>query len=424
MNKTKQFIKDKFLAIFITLLLVEQFSLIVHVPIPFVHQGLNTLFLVILLVFFVYYLLVLLRRREVSKLLLIILPIFFIPIFSGIQANTTFGQPFILGFLAERLKYYVIAALFIVHALENGWITIDFLQKILLRLSVGYFIIAAIIYLFVDPHWFIHTNFVAISPHKGVKFNINQFFILFLFFYALCQILYKNKMIYLLLMAGIILYLIVFIKGRSLMFSVFLATIIFSFRKLNLRFFLSFLSLSIIGVALLVAILFIVAPGIVEMNLQLFTSALNVFLGGEVTDGSAASRITQSQTAWIGVREHFLLGNGTVSSRWEGDRGEGYEHFYPSDIGWLGVLYLYGIIGFIVLMLPFFLGFIYRNKCKVHDNSVLYYTLQVTFLYVFIHQMFAGFAVKKYGTIIFIFALLYYYRYAFSVDKNSIKNAL
>ena len=170
-----------------------------------------------------------------------------------------------------------------------------------------------------------------------------------------------------------------------------------------------FLGIAVGGIVVLLGS-WLVVPEIFKTNVLLFASAFNAIFGGEVVDGSAASRITQVQIAIDGINQHPLMGNGFLSSRWQEGFAGKFGHFYPSDIGWFGVFFLYGGLGWLILMSPFFLAFSFR-KALLGNNDIFLVTCQAMTLYFFIHNISAAFVVKKYGMIMFLFGIIYYYRY-------------
>ena len=266
------------------------------------------------------------------------------------------------------------------------------------------------LYIFMNPEVFEGTNFVIKSVYRGYRYGFNQAFVVLLFLYALFQALSTRNRRWLFLLVAILFYLFVFHKGRSLLLATIGAAAIFLLRNYSSGAVLKyFVGIAVAAVLVLAASWFIL-PDVTQTNVLLFASAFNAVLGGEVVDGSAASRITQVQIAVQGIEAHPLLGNGFLSSQWNEGFGGVYGHFFPSDIGWFGIFFLYGSVGWLILMSPFLLAFSWRRKL-LHNNDIFLVTVQAMTLYFFIHNMSAAFVVKKFGMIVFLFGILYYYRY-------------
>ena len=390
--------------------IIVEFDFLAKVPIPSIHEWSHTAFVAINLVFLGYYVLYMIRSKQVSRMFLFILPIVALPFITAWQAYENFGQPFIYGVLAERGKFFAISGLMLVHFLERGWWTIELVKKTVVTGAFLFFAFMLSLYLFVNPELFEGTNFVINSVYRGYRYGMNQAFVVFLFLYALFKALDTRNNRWLFLLVSILFYLFVFHKGRSLLLATVGAAAIFLFRNYSSGAIIKyFLGIAVGGIVVLLGS-WLVVPEIFKTNVLLFASAFNAIFGGEVVDGSAASRITQVQIAIDGINQHPLMGNGFLSSRWQEGFAGKFGHFYPSDIGWFGVFFLYGGLGWLILMSPFFLAFSFR-KALLGNNDIFLVTCQAMTLYFFIHNISAAFVVKKYGMIMFLFGIIYYYRY-------------
>jgi hypothetical protein len=415
-----------FLKVFLIFFFTEEFSLLTHFPIPIVRTISSSVFLVVLAVIFSYYLLRDLQRRQISILLITLFPLILIPFLSAYQASDVFGQPFIYGFLAERTKFFILSPFLIIYLLDRGTLTIQDIEKYLVRFAAFYFIIALILYIFINPEIFANTSFVQISPTKGVRYNINQALIIILLFYSLYKVFESFKPIYAITVIAILVYLVVFVKGRSLLTTVFITLIHFTFIKLTPRQKLMFLSFSLLiffGLGVFGLIFF---QDRLSSVFSLFASALNVFVGDEAQDSSAASRVLQVDIAWNGFKDNPLLGNGFISSEWnEGFSGK-YKYFFPSDVGWLGILFIHGTIGFIILNIPFIASFLFSRKIPTDQKTSFYNAIESFMIYIFFHSIFAAFSIKKIGMIAFPFAIIYYFRFklnTYQLDSSKLTSS-
>jgi hypothetical protein len=400
-----------FLRFILVFFLVVEFSLLMHVPVPGARVVSNSLFLLLLIAFFSFYLLKSLRERQFSILLVITVPILIVPFLSAYQAQQVFGQPFIFGFLADRIKFFIISPLLLVYLLETNVLTIKTVERALMSLASAYFFIALFLYLVVDPELFRGTSFVIFSAQKGMRYNINQALVLILLFYSFYKAVDQMSIRHIVLVVLILVYLFVLVKGRSLLVTVFVALMQIFLTRLAWRQRIAFLSFTILAVVLFGTVaLFFFQEGVGNF-VTLFSSALDVVTGGEGQDPSAKSRVFQAGVAWEGVKNHPLLGNGFLSSQWNGGFSSEFEHFYPSDIGWLGLLYVNGLIGFILLNVPFALSFWYSRKTAPENKDVFLKTMESFMFYLFLHSIFAAFAIKKIGIIVFPFAIIYFYRF-------------
>jgi len=365
---------------------------------------------VCLVTFIAFYFFLGIRQRNVSMLALIIFPILMIPLISSFQAHQISGQSYLFGFLAERSKYYAIAGILLVFSLEKSWITIEQIEKNFVRLALVLFAIILFFNFFIDPSKLTDTNLVQESMSRGYRYKINSTFTVMLFFYALFQLVNDKKRVYAFLLVALIFYILAFARSRSLFVAITVTAVIYFQRNQSLSSRIVYLIWAgVAGVAVL-TVMQLIYPDVMGRNIELFVSGLNVFLGGEIIDASAGARLKEAAIAWEGIQKHYLLGNGFLSSQWEDGFSGVHRYFHASDIGLLGNVFLYGLVGTAFIYVPFVAAFRYRKHLRKNYDTFLL-TCQYTMLYLFIHMFTAGISIKKIGVIIFVFSLIYYYRY-------------
>ena len=403
--------------IFLVCFIVVEFNILMHVPVPGILVLSDSILLLILLSFYAYYVLMSLKYRQISVLLVVLSVMLLVPFVAGIQAQRVFQQPFIYGFLSERTKFLIISPLLLVYLLDAGYLNLLTLERVLIRVAFFYFFTALLLYVFIDPVLFESTNFVIISPNKGGRYNINQALVLILLFYSLYKTWDQLKIYYLILAVTILVYLVLFVKGRSLLFAVFVTIGYLVVVRLPWRQKVFFLSFSVLGLFVLGGVGLAFFSNELNSLFSLFGSAYSALTGGEAQDGSAASRIIQVDIALEGFRQNPILGNGFLSSQWQNGFQGQFRHFYPSDIGWLGLIYIHGLLGFVLLNLPFYLSWKYSRKLRKIKKGVFLKAIESFMLYLFIHSIFAGFAIKKIGMIVFPFAIIYFYYFLYSTGR-------
>lgn len=407
------------LRIFLILFLVVEFSLLTHFPVPYVDIVSNTLFLVVLMGFSLFYIYRSFQNKKLLRLLVLLLPLAMIPLLSALRAQQVFGQPLHYGILAERTKFLTLTPLLLIYLIETGKADMKTIGRLLISIALVYFSVAFILNLLVDPEFFRGTKFVIFSMRRGPRYNLGQSLIVLLLIYALYKMVLDKNYKYYPLIAAIFTYLIVFAQGRSLLAALVIALACSFFFKLTasqrrVMFMTCFLT-----VLAIFTVCFIVDKEWTYSLLNLFLSGLAVFQGGEVlNDPSANSRILQAKIALEGLRNQPWFGTGMLSVRWN----DGFQgllgHFYPSDIGWLGILYLYGIIGFIILTLPFASSWAAARKIPSSRKDTFYHSIETFMVFIFFHSIIAGFTVKKIGIIVLPFAIIYIYRH-YIIDNDS-----
>jgi hypothetical protein len=110
-----------------------------------------------------------------------------------------------------------------------------------------------------------------------------------------------------------------------------------------------------------------------------FSQAFSIFTAknaSSINDASSAARIYETDIAM----EHFyaspLVGNGFYRSSESEYIFEG-AHFYLSDIGVVGILYVFGVLGIIVLMLQY--RFLFKSRVLMGSNVLV----NASFLFLF-----------------------------------------
>src|SRR5204863_6583168 len=84
-------------------------------------------------------------------------------------------------------------------------------------------------------------------------------------------------------------------------------------------------------------------------------------------------------------------------------------YFYPVDIGILGNIFVYGIIGTILIYLPYY--FSLAMSRKVQSGNVFFKTCEYMLLFYFLSMFFSAVNIRDSSSIMFLVCLLYYFRY-------------
>lgn len=403
---------------FLILFLVAEFSLLTHFPVELVRTVSDTTIMSITVFFAGYYFLRNIRNSQVPSILILFSPILLVPFISAIQANLAFGQPVIYGVLAERTKFLILSPVIIIYLLESGRLRFKTLESITIKTAAIYTLIALCLYLLVDPRLFSGTSFASVSFNKGVRYNINYALVIILWFYAIYKTIYERKFKYIPIIGIIFLYLLFIVQARSLMAALITSLGLSMLFKLDRKQKLTFISYAVPVLLVIALFVFSFYRDAFERMIDLFSSALGVFVGQEATDGSSASRLFQADIAWKGFLGHPWLGNGFLSRQFNDGFVGLFGRFYPSDIGWLGTLYLYGILGFMLLQIPYVAAFLFARKIPSHRKDVFYHAMESFMLYIFLHSIFADFSIKKIGMIAFPFLVIYYYRFCKSGQEE------
>ncbi len=395
---------------FLWLFIIVTFGLLYNMPAPILYTTLNTLWLFILVFFLIYYSLSAFRKKQFSKIYLILMALLIVPVYGALNAKVIFNQPILYGLLAERPKVFAVGGFLIVVLLEKNWFSLKELERAILNVGTVFFSLVLFTALFVPKAILSNYDFAVETISKGFRLNINHGLIVVLYFLSLVKSIFDFKLKHAVLALLIFLYIAFIYKARTLTLSVSFVTLLFFLQYLKANSLIKVFS--ILGSACVIGALlgfFFFSEELFKIS-ELFISAFNVVLGGEVIDPSSQSRISEFEIARNGFFNHPILGNGFLSSRFNGGFSGIYGHFYPSDIGWFGMLFLYGVVGLIIYFIPFINTWFYSHRISAKKSPFIL-ALRYVMFYFIIQGIVAGFLVKKLGMIFFVFALIYYHYY-------------
>jgi hypothetical protein len=334
------------------------------------------------------------------------------PLLSGLAASREFGQPLIYGVLAQRANILAAGALIILYLFRKELIAWRDVQGALLLLAWTTLGIYLLMHLLLDPAAFVEfgRGLVGGGASSEFEFKFRSEFIIFGFiFYAFLGFRNKSRR-YWLLSLPFIGYLLIIEGGRSLLVSLFAAFFIFAVRWGSFSRLIALAPKILIAGMLLLALLYASNAAYVHQLAGKFADAFTALTVGERTeDASANSRILQAAIAAPYVKKHWIIGNGDLSKQWRG----GYEgvlggRFFPSDIGIVGVLYMYGSLGTLLFTLQFYFAYRYSRMASIAEEATpLLDAIKGFLLYFAIHSLVTG-KFAHYSEIGLIFIALIY----------------
>jgi hypothetical protein len=142
-------------------------------------------------------------------------------------------------------------------------------------------------------------------------------------------------------------------QDRSIIIMTLFVLLIFYFKRV---FFKAALRYSALIILLIFTGFFIIEITDYKPSDQSVNKFYNLWLTvtGRETDESATNiRRLEVIKAWPDIEKRFLFGNGELSPRWRDGFTRIYGYFYPSDIGIIGILYLFGLIGTLLFFVQF-----------------------------------------------------------------------
>lgn len=349
------------------------------------------------------------HSRFTSFELYLLLMILLVPIMSAIPAWSEFGQPILYGLLSQRSSILFAGSLLLIHVIRYKYFTLRDVEKALLFLMWGTLLLYLVMKAFLDPAQFADygKGFVIGEGTGKLLFRLPGFFLFFgVFYYAFLG--FRKKLVkYYLIAVLFFTFLLGESGGRSMTVAMFITFIFFVIRWGRFTRLIKFIPKTLVVTTLILGAAYFVKPDSFTSRAAKFGDAFTVALtGADVEDASARSRIFQTLIAMPYVTKHPFIGNGNLSYQWQdGYKGVLGAYFYPADIGLIGVLYMYGLVGFILFLWQYWFAIKAARKLPIHIHTPLLDATKGMLLYMAIHSLVTGFFVH-YAEISFLFIAL------------------
>lgn len=354
------------------------------------------------------------RLKKIKSITIIVLPFLIMPLVSAIQANRVFGQPLIFGLLAQRQLMMILCAHFIATILSDNIIKKEVFEKYFIRSLHLLLFMFLIFYVFVNPAQFIDTDFVTLSPNKGYRYEFPDSCIYGLFLYSLFKIwITKEKgWVFSALLSAF--YILVYLLDRTQLIAISGTIFVYIVLNFSIPRIIRTVILGGVGTIVIFGFIGLLAPDFLEKNLKLYVTALETISGEKVSESSTNIRFMESKIAMDGFVKHPLMGVGFLSTKWNDGFRSVNKHFYPVDVGILGNLYVYGILGTLVFYIPFYIAWKYSRKIKNKNDALLVSSIYIL-LFQFADYFTAASNQKFFGVVAVYLGIIYYYRY----NKNN-----
>jgi hypothetical protein len=399
------------------LFFANAFACFVRIPARTVVDVSSGIFLGILVIHYLYEWMRSLKTKKVKMISLLMLPLILMPVISAIQAARVFGQPAIYGFLAQRQVFMALCAHFIVTALERKWLSEDSFEKYFVRSLQILLFIFLIFYMFVNPSRFIDTDFVTFSPNKGVRYEFPDSCIYGLFLYSLFKVWIKKEKKWWVTVAFSLFYILVYLLDRTQLVALAGTVGLYVLLNFSISRMIRMVILGAFGILLVFGLLAFMAPDFLDKNLKLYATAFETLTGEKVAESSTNIRFLESKIALAGFTDHQAIGVGFLSTRWNDGFRMINKYFYPTDVGLLGNLYVYGIIGTLVFYIPFLFALKYHFKLR-KEHATLLVASQYVLIFLFADMLTAATNQKFYGVIAVFFGIVYYYRFRNNKEED------
>jgi hypothetical protein len=408
-----------FLSYFVLFLIyTSTFRIFATLPLETVHQTLSTFSIIVLAVFYLVHTFLNLKNFYVTKLDILMWVVVLVNFLAAHQGHVVFKQPYYFGIMAQRSVILSFSGILLITLMQKQYITLKQVERSFVVISLVLLVIFYSFFLFVNPERFVDQEFVVYSPIRGYRYRFQFGIVIMLLFYSLFKISQENKRRYYIPVALILFYLIFFLQSRTTLVVMAIVLMIYFIRNFTLREKVRNLLIGIpTGIMLLMIMVSLGYTSLFEKYQVLYQNVLNVFLGESTDEASSAVRYMEFNTALSYIDKNPMLGNGFISNQWNGGWRDLLGYFYPVDIGILGNIFVFGLLGTFLIYLPFL--FSLNISRAVDSKNVFFKTCEYMILFFFLSMFFTAVNIRDTSSIMFIVCLLYYFRYHYF--RNNLK---
>ena len=367
------------------------------------------------------------RNLRLNAFEILLLLISLLPLTSAIAAKIEFDQPVLWGLLAFKDYYLFYGALVVYNLLRSGEITLKLVEKALVAIAWFNLLFFYSMSLFTNPALHKDTLLAGSQSAKGddVYYRFSMAFIFFGMIYYTVKSYYRKAPQYLIYAALFLIYIVFFRLDRTSIAVSLIAVggfvLTATRRKERVMTILGLVMPVILGLFLA----YLVAPEIFHKYFLMFGDAIDTLRGQSAPSGQSWLRLHEMDIASHYVDKHPFLGNGRISNQWiEG----GYSHFlgffYPSDIGFMGQVFIYGYPGAILLYSQFLFALYYLLKIRNLRRNLLLVSCKFYLLALFLDSLTNGFLTiytSQSLTIVMIIFFMYQYDKKLTLQRRAEK---
>lgn len=333
--------------------------------------------------------------------------------YCAITSNFVFDQPILKGILISGKTYLPIISIFFLYYLLKTEIITMYQYNFSMLIICWINLVLYIFLMFtINPAIYKEsTDLVGFNPSKGgYVFNFPPSFIVYgLFFYFLDYTLNKNRFS-LVLSFVLIAYILFLDKGRIQFIAVVGALALHTLWFLPVKsIILRMVDIIFISVIMLVIVYFI-NEDLLEIVYNMFMVFVDAIFGIETGESSADARWIEIGTVLSHFDKHpshWFFGIGFIP---RDEMWLRFGYLYFTDIGVFGILFVFGIVGTILLFLFFLYPAFIIRKIKSFKYDLIFNTIVTSVLYLLITSVFTGGFAFAPVSMLSIFMVLEYYK--------------
>lgn len=333
------------------------------------------------------------------------------PFYSALNSYYQFKQPLVYGLLVGRESVLIATSLIIIFLYKRKKIDIDDIESSLVCVAWSTLILYIALVLLSDPSHFIgYTGFVSGQSVGRISFIFQQAIIVYGYIYYLSRALIKKSMSDFVL-SVLFFSFIAYTMERALLLTVILASVYTYIRVYSLTKIIEFLPIWSIFIATFLVPTYLFFSSYIDHLFMHLYKAISVVLTGHPSgDVSADARIYEVDVVIPYIMNSPIMGNGFLSRHWHGGFLGLVGNIAPSDIGIIGIIFVFGILGLLIYLVQFYFYLKILSVVKsFYTSDVLSLSCSSFLVYFFLHSMTTGFfAFKPHIGLVFLTILFLY----------------
>lgn len=333
--------------------------------------------------------------------------------YCAITANMVFDQPILKGIFVAGKTYLPIISIFLLYYLFKTEI-ISMYQYNMSMLFICWINLLLYVFLMFTINPAIYketTDMVGFNPSKGgYVFNFPPTFIVYgLCFYFLDYTINKNRFS-LLLSFVLIAYILFLDKGRIQFIAVVGALAMHTLWFLPIKSIIFRMIDIILITGLMLLIVYWIEPDLLMLVYNMFMVFVEAIFGIETGESSADARWIEIGTVLSHFDKHpghWFFGVGFIP---RDELWMRFGYLYFTDIGVFGILFVFGIVGTILLFLFFLYPAFVIRKIKNFKYDLIFNTIITSVFYLLVTSVFTGGFAFAPVSMLSIFMVLEYYK--------------
>ncbi|MFN0275511.1 MAG: hypothetical protein ACKVPJ_07190 [Chitinophagales bacterium] len=367
---------------------------------------------------FVYTIYVIIVRKKADELNYYIWLMFWMPIHAGICANLSEGFPVFSGIVSQRHWFGISGVFFLVYLLQMQFITLKDIFRGFEWVGWGCLFYFIWCYIFLDPKQYLDTSFVGYSDIKGgYRFKFGIDFIAFLGLYYTIKYVKDKKSKMLFYSAIFLSYMFFLHQGRSVMLAILGSIAVFYMFEVNLLRALRIFVTVTISFLFIMGVMYAIIPDRVNDYIYQYTSlATVVFTGNTSGESSVDARLEEIAILLIYMQTYsigWLIGLGKFASSESTVDPDGSHNITtvpPGDIGILGSVMTYGILGTLFIYFQFFIAFRSFKFVRKHKSDPFFTAAKYILVFCFLSSLAKGYLFMQPGSTAIFIMVVYMYK--------------